>query len=277
MYKRTKKLIKIRRSVINRILCGLVLMMAIILTIIVTMDCQKEDSTRAQVADITSTAGIAKFLSKQEATMKSRQHLLLKQMEEAETTTENSVEPTTEDQTKREEGETTTSGQPTTYKTIEEVKISKDMYIGKTLGISKEDFIKLIADYDFEYEASRAFFLEHAGYIWDVSQLFQINELAFSSLIAQESGWGIDPDCVEHHNYTGYKPNGCKKVFESDQQCLWESARNLTNYLPGGMFYNEEDPLAGTLIGMAPIYCPDDLEWANDIYSIMEQFLENYN
>lgn len=272
---------KIKRRVIkNRILSSLVLMMAIILTIIVRMVCQKEDSTQAQVADIVSTAGIAKFLSKEDASLKSRQHLLLKQVEEAETTTENSVEmeaeSTTEEQTIKVEGETETTGeQPEiSYKTIAEIRISKEMYLGETLGISKESFIQLISDYRYDNEDKRQFYARNAGYIWDVCQRFQINELFFCAVIAWESGWGTDSDCVSKHNYTGYKPGGIKKVFGTPEECFWESARNLTNYtLPEGKFYDTDHPRPGTLGAIGPIYCTTNSQWPDDIYGIMEQFL----
>ena len=117
---------------------------------------------------------------------------------------------------------------------IEDVTISKDMDLTIRTGLSREDFITLMAGVK---EDKANFFEENAGLIYDICEKYQINEIFFCGLIAGESGWKI----ADNNNY-------------------------LTE---GGRFYYGK-----TLAAVKTRFCPASTTWVNLIYGNMKTILK---
>lgn len=151
---------------------------------------------------------------------------------------------------------------------IEEVSISVDMDLTVRTGLSKEDFIKLIASVR---EDTSGFFEEHASYIYDVCEKYSINEIFFCGLISAESGWNIAQNHRNTHNYISLmSANGLIK-FASVEDGLEKAAQTLHDrYLtPGSSFY-----YGSTLAGVKTRFCPASSTWVNLVYGRMQQILK---
>lgn len=151
---------------------------------------------------------------------------------------------------------------------IEEVTISVDMDLTIRTGLSREDFITLIA----RVEADTSnFFEENAGLIYDVCEKYQLNEIFFCGLISAESGWTIAPNHRNTYNYISLMSNKGLIRFASVEDGMEKAAQSLhENYLtPGGRFY-----YGSTLAGMKTKFCPASSTWVNLVYQRMEQILK---
>lgn len=172
-----------------------------------------------------------------------------------ETTIENSIE----EELVPEEPETTP---------IEEVTISKDMDLTVRTGLSREDFITLMAGVE---EDKAGFFEENAGLIFDICEEYQINEIFFCGLIAGESGWHIADNHRRTYNYISLMSGGKLIKYSSVEDGLRKAAESLhNNYLTeGGRFY-----YGSTLAGVKTKFCPSSTTWVNLIYGNMERILK---
>ena len=87
------------------------------------------------------------------------------------------------------------------YLSLEEVrkKLKRDMNISKPSGLPKEEFIKLIRNMDYDYTAV---FSRNAEFIWNLAHKYQLNEIFFMGIIANESGWGGSEEAIATNNYT---------------------------------------------------------------------------
>lgn len=151
---------------------------------------------------------------------------------------------------------------------IEEVTISADMDLTVRTGLSKEDFIKLIAGVE---EDTSGFFEENAAYIYDVCEKYSLNEIFFCGLISAESGWNIAQNHRNTYNYISLmSANGLIK-FSSVEDGLEKAAQTLHDkYLtPGGCFY-----YGTTLAAMKTRFCPASPTWVNLVYGRMEQIMK---
>ena len=151
---------------------------------------------------------------------------------------------------------------------IEEVTISIDMDLTERTGLSKEDFIKLIAGVR---EDTSGFFEENAAYIYDVCEKYSLNEIFFCGLISAESGWNIAQNHRNTYNYISLmSANGLIK-FSSVEDGLEKAAQTLHDkYLtPGGCFY-----YGPTLAAMKTRFCPASPTWVNLVYGRMEQIMK---
>lgn len=151
---------------------------------------------------------------------------------------------------------------------IEEVTISIDMDLTVRTGLSKEDFIKLIAGVK---EDTSGFFEENAAYIYDVCEKYSLNEIFFCGLISAESGWNIAQNHRNTYNYISLmSANGLIK-FSSVEDGLEKAAQTLhEKYLtPGGCFY-----YGTTLAAMKTRFCPASPTWVSLVYGRMEQIMK---
>ena len=151
---------------------------------------------------------------------------------------------------------------------IEDVTISKDMDLTIRTGLSREDFITLIAGVK---EDKTGFFEENAGLIYDICEKYQINEIFFCGLIAGESGWRIADNHRRTFNYISLMSGGKLIRFASVEDGLEKAAAALhNNYLTeGGKFY-----YGPTLAGVKTRFCPASSTWTNLIYGNMKTILK---
>lgn len=151
---------------------------------------------------------------------------------------------------------------------IEEVTISKDMDLTVRTGLSREDFITLIAGVE---EDTTGFFEENAGLIYDLCEKYQINEIFFCGLIAGESGWKIADNHRRTYNYISLMSHGGLIKYSSVEEGLEKAAMTLhNNYLTeGARFY-----CGSTLAGVKTRFCPSSSTWVNLIYGNMERILK---
>lgn len=151
---------------------------------------------------------------------------------------------------------------------IEEVTISRDMDLTVRTGLSREDFITLIAGVE---EDKSGFFEENAGLIYDICEKYQINEIFFCGLIAGESGWNIAANHRRTYNYISLMSSKGLIKYSSVEDGLEKAAIALhDNYLTeGGRFYN-----GPTLAGVKTRFCPASSTWINLIYGNMERILK---
>ena len=154
----------------------------------------------------------------------------------------------------------------TKYISIKEVKISRDMDLSKRTGLSRKDFIKLIAGV--RYDTS-GFFEDNAGTIYDLCEKYSINEIFFCGLISAESAWNIAQNHRSTHNYISLMKNGKLIRYGSVYEGLEVAAQKLHyNYLtPGGKFYHGK-----TLSGVQKCFCPSST-WVGLVYGRMQQII----
>ena len=155
----------------------------------------------------------------------------------------------------------------TKYISKKDVTISKNMDLTKRTGLSRKDFIKLIAGV--KYDTS-GFFEENAGTIYDLCKKYSINEIFFCGLISAESGWNIASNHRKTHNYISLMSKGKLIQYGSVYEGLEVAAQKLhNNYLtPGGKFYHGK-----TLSGVKTNFCPASSTWVDLVYGRMKQIL----
>ena len=158
----------------------------------------------------------------------------------------------------------------TTYQAINGVKISKNMDLTKRMGVSKQDFKKIMKNLK---QDTSGFFYDNADFIYDVCQKYEINEVFFCGLISAESGWNIASNHRKTHNYISLMVNGKLIHYSSTKEGLEVAAKKLhVNYLtPGGKFYGGK-----TLEGVHKKFCPSG-SWVNLVYGRMKQVMTAVN
>ena len=141
------------------------------------------------------------------------------------------------------------------YISIDEVSISIDMDLSVTTGLSKEDFVDLISNCSAD---TSGFFEENADLIYDLCQIYSINEIFFCGLISAESGWNIAQNHRNTYNYISLMSGGGLLRFSSVEDGLESAAIALhNNYLtPGGKFYEGTSPF-----DVQKHYCPGSSSW----------------
>lgn len=158
------------------------------------------------------------------------------------------------------------------YKTLEEIGISWDMDLREPTGLSREDFCKLLANFQYDYED---FYKRNAGLIWDLGQEYQVNEIFVCGVFALESYYGSNASHVEAHNYGSIMTRDRKLVkYASDAEGIEANIKLFADcYLnPDGKYYK-----GVTLDSIGDTYCPptpDCPSWADKVYSCMQKFLE---
>lgn len=158
------------------------------------------------------------------------------------------------------------------YKSLDEVKISRDMDLTQTTGLSREDFCKLLADFKFDYAG---FYEENAGQIWDLSQKYQVNEIFICGVFALESYYGSDDRHIAANNFGSIMTGDGQMVrYSSVKDGIEANYKLFANcYLsPDGKYYK-----GVTLDSIGDTYCPptpDCPSWADKVYTCMQYFLE---
>lgn len=152
---------------------------------------------------------------------------------------------------------------------IDEVSIAVDMDLTVRTGLSREDFIKLMAGVKAD---TSGFFEENAGYIYDMCEKYSLNEIFFCGLISAESGWNIAQNHRNTHNYISLMSSNGLIRFASVEEGLEKAAETLHNrYLtPGGSFY-----YGPTLSAMKTRFCPASPTWVNLVYGRMQQIMNS--
>lgn len=153
------------------------------------------------------------------------------------------------------------------HTTIEEIKISKDMDLTISTGISKEDFKKLMKN--LKRDTSN-FFCENSDIIYDLCYKYQLNEIFFCGLIAGEAGWNISENHRNNCNYISMMSKGKLIKYKTTKEGLEAAAKLLhTKYLSeGGAYYSGK-----TLADIQKKFCPKSSTWVNLIYDCMEQII----
>lgn len=185
--------------------------------------------------------------------LESKTNILHKEMEE--TTTQEIVEETMQQTTED------------SYQRWRE--ISKDMELRKTIGISKEDFKKMLDNLPYDYAG---FYKKNSNAIWEICQELNVNELFVCGIFALESLWGSNSYHIEMHNYGSIMRNdGTMACYKTDEEGIKANVVLLAeNYLdPKGKYYT-----GGTLADIGPIYCPPNPNWADEVYRCMQMILE---
>ena len=155
------------------------------------------------------------------------------------------------------------------YKSIDQIKISKNMDLTERTGVSKEDFVSLISRVK---QDSTKFFYNNSETIYDLCVEYDINEIFFCGLISAESGWNIASNHRKTYNYISLMVNGKLKQFSSIEDGLEQAAKTLHDkYLtPGGKFYSGK-----TLAGVKVKFCPNSSTWTSLVYGRMKQIISN--
>lgn len=158
--------------------------------------------------------------------------------------------------------------QETKYILISEVKISKNMDLTVRTGLSRENFIKLMAGVK---QDTSGFFKQNAGTIYDLCKEYSLNEIFFCGIISAESGWNIAQNHRTTHNYISLMSNGKLIHYASVESGLREAAKKLhTDYLTkGGKYYYGK-----TLSAVKTKFCPASSTWVNLVYGRMSQIVK---
>ncbi len=154
------------------------------------------------------------------------------------------------------------------YKSIEEIRISKNMDLTITTGISKEDFKNLMKGLKCD---TSGFFYKNSDTIYDLCQKYELNEIFFCGLIAGESGWNISANHRNKCNYISMMSKGKLIRYATPEEGLEAAAKLLHNkYLSeGGAYYSGK-----TLANVQKIFCPNSSTWVNLIYGCMKQVIK---
>ncbi len=152
------------------------------------------------------------------------------------------------------------------YISLEEVRnqMNYNMEINKPCGLSKEDFVELLDNLQYDYEG---LYERNAEFIWEYEQEYQINGLFICSIIAIESGWGQHD--ANQNNYTGTMgANGKYKSFDSEEEGIEYTFQNLKdNYIDCGLT---------TIPSISPVYLGYHSDsWANNVYSAMKMIVSD--
>ncbi len=147
------------------------------------------------------------------------------------------------------------------------LNISKNMDLTVRTGLSRDEFIKLIAKLKVD---TSGFFEKNAGTIYDLCEKYSINEIFFCGLISAESGWNIASNHRRTHNYISLMYKGKLISYGSVNEGLEVAAQKLhKNYLtPGGAFYHGK-----TLAGVKTCFCPSGT-WVDLVYGRMKQIVK---
>lgn len=153
------------------------------------------------------------------------------------------------------------------YIKLSEVKISIDMDVSKTTGLSQEDFVELVAKMKYD----RTGILEkNAAWIWECCQKYNVNEIFVLGICGIESGWCSASQHQRTHNYSSLMSGGKLIPYSSDEQGFEAMIKLLgQKYLtPGGGLYHGK-----TIAGVGTCYC-NPTSWPSKVYKCMTQVFE---
>ncbi len=150
------------------------------------------------------------------------------------------------------------------YTKLEDVRISFDMDVSKTTGLSKDDFIYLVENMKPDRTGILA---KNAGYIWELCQQYSVNEIFVLGICGIESAWCSAPQHQNTHNYSSLMTGGHLIPYPTDEAGFEAMIKLLgVNYLsPTGSFYH-----GATITGVGTCYC-DPTSWPGKVYTCMQQ------
>ena len=153
------------------------------------------------------------------------------------------------------------------YIKLEDVKISFDMDVSKTTGLSKEDFISLVQNMKYDKTGILA---KNAGWIWECCQKYSVNEIFVLGICGIESGWCSAPQHQNTHNYSSLMSGGKLIAYPSDEAGFEAMIKLLgEKYLsPNGSLYH-----GATITGVGRCYC-NPTSWPQKVYTCMQQVFQ---
>ena len=153
------------------------------------------------------------------------------------------------------------------YTKLEDIKISFDMDVSKTTGVSKEDFIYLVENMKYDKTGILA---RNAGWIWECCQKYSVNEIFVLGICGIESGWCSAPQHQNTHNYSSLMSGGKLIAYPSDEAGFEAMIKLLgQKYLtPGASLYH-----GATITGVGKCYC-NPTSWPKKVYTCMQQALQ---
>ena len=153
------------------------------------------------------------------------------------------------------------------YTKLEDVKISFDMDVSKTTGLSKEDFISLVQNMKCDKTGILA---KNAGWIWECCQKYSVNEIFVLGICGIESAWCSAPQHQNTHNYSSLMSGGKLIPYPNDEAGFEAMIKLLgERYLtPGASFYH-----GATITGVGRCYC-DPTSWPGKVYTCMKEVLK---
>ena len=153
-----------------------------------------------------------------------------------------------------------------TYTKLEDVKISFNMDVSKTTGLSKDDFVILVKN----MKSDKTGILEkNAAWIWECCQKYNVNEIFVFGICGIESAWCSAPQHQRTHNYCSMMKAG-KLISYSSDEAGFEAMIKLLGqkYLsPKGGLYN-----GATITGVGTKFC-NTTTWPPKVYKCMKQVL----
>lgn len=243
-----------------------IMILSLIIILMSTFAIIYKSQKNIELSDLKSEENTSVEVAKTETKVTSRSMTTSRTSSSNETISEEkSNDVQTEEQVKETAQEVVAEN--TKYVSVEQVKISKNMDLTVRTGLSREDFIKLIAGVRAD---SAGFFEQNAGTIYDLCEKYQINEIFFCGLISAESGWNIAGNHRRTHNYISLMSGGKLIQFASVEAGLEAAAKTLhNNYLtPGGKLYHGK-----TLAGVKTRFCPASSTWVDLVYGRMSQII----
>lgn len=150
------------------------------------------------------------------------------------------------------------------YIKLEDVKISFDMDVSKTTGLSQEDFVYLVQN----MKCDKTGILEkNAAWIWECCQKYSVNEIFVLGICGIESAWCSAPQHQNTHNYSSLMKGGKLISYASDEAGFEAMIKLLgQKYLsPKGSLYH-----GATITGVGTCYC-NTTTWPNKVYTCMQK------
>ncbi len=153
------------------------------------------------------------------------------------------------------------------YTKIEDVKISFDMDVSKTTGLSKEDFIYLVQNMKYD---KTGILEKNAGWIWECCKKYSVNEIFVLGICGIESGWCSASQHQNTHNYSSLMSHGKLISYASDEAGFEAMIKLLgQKYLtPGASLYH-----GATITGVGQCYC-NTTTWPKKVYTCMQQVFQ---
>lgn len=151
-----------------------------------------------------------------------------------------------------------------TYINPNDVKISFNMDVSKTTGLSQEDFVALVQ----KMKCDKTGILEkNAAWIWECCQKYNVNEIFVLGICGIESAWCSAPQHQNTHNYCSMMKGGKLIYYDSDKAGFEAMIKLLgQKYLsPKGALYH-----GSTITGVGTKYC-NTTTWPPKVYKCMQQ------
>jgi len=150
------------------------------------------------------------------------------------------------------------------YIDIKDVKISFNMNVAQTTGLSQEDFVKLVQNMKYD---KTGILEKNAAWIWECCQKYNVNEIFVLGICGIESAWCSAPQHQKTHNYSSLMQGGKLIAYPTDEAGFEAMIKLLgQKYLsPKGSLYH-----GSTITGVGTRYC-NTTTWPKKVYTCMQQ------